>query len=146
MLKKCVIVITIFILGIIIGISIHKPKKESENNSISSEQSELDIPEHSETNSIARKDYPLIDIYFQSDSNYRVEIVDFMDNKKGKEVKGKGEYFQKLKGDFSVMTIPTGMGTTAEFYLSVYEDGKCIKELECISIESDVFVDKWIEK
>lgn len=51
-----------------------------------------------------------------------------------------------MKGDFSVMTIPTGMGTTAKFYLSVYEDDKCIKEMECVSIESDVFVDKWVEK
>lgn len=149
MLKKYVTII-IFILGVATGISISfsmfNQKKEDEIISVSSEQSGLDLPEFSKSNSIARIDYPLIDIYFESSSNYRVEIVDFMNNEIRKEIKEKGDYFQDIKGDFSIKVIPSGMGTTAEFYMFVYENDKCIKEIECVSIESDVFEGKWIEK
>lgn len=148
MLKKYVTIITIFIVGIATGISISfcmlNQKKEAEVISVSNEQSGLDFPESSKSNLIARIDYPLIDVYFQSSSNYRVEIVDFMNNEIRKEIKEKGDYFQYIKGDFSVKIIPSGMGTTAEFYLFVYENDKCIKEMECVSIESDVFEGKWI--
>ncbi len=159
MLKKCTVIITIFLLGIAIGIgvgvyfNVGNQKKTIKDISAESGQDKPDISKRPELDStgrnptfdstgripgidsIGRIDYPLIDIYFQPKSNYRIEITDFVNTEDRKEVRGKGNDFQYIKGDFSVVTFPTGLGTTPDFYLAVYEDDKCIKDMPCASIE-----------
>lgn len=90
--------------------------------------------------SVARIDYPLIDIYFDKNKKYKIIIKEFGDNQKiYKEYANTGEFFQYNKEKFSIATIPSGRGTTPEYILSVYEEDDCIKMIDCITIRTDFF-------
>lgn len=93
---------------------------------------------------IGRIDYPLIDVYFEHDKSYTLELVKFgEESKKEKEYTAKGDFFQFNKGDFSVITFPSGLGTTPSYYLSVYEGKKCIKWIECAVVRPGMMDGKW---
>ena len=52
-------------------------------------------------------------------------------------------FFQQNKGGFSILTVPSGIGTTPQFTLSIYEDDKCIKTIDCIEVRKGILDDKW---
>lgn len=107
---------------------------------------EEDIEEDTKLNqqeSLARIDYPLIDIYFMDDKEYRVELTKYMQDKIYKEYTDGGGFFQKNKGGFSILTVPTGMGTTPQFSLSIYEDEECIKTINCVKVRMGVLDGRW---
>lgn len=93
--------------------------------------------------SISRIDYPLIDIYFEKDKKYKVTITKYMESETYKEYADTGDFFQFNKENFSILTIPSGRGTTPEYILRVYEDDNCIKTIECSKIRAGVLDDKW---
>lgn len=92
--------------------------------------------------SIGRIDYPLIDVYFEHDKTYTLELVEF-GGKIEKEYSEKGDFFQYNKEYFSIITCPSGRGTTPPYMLSVYEGKKCIKTIDCAGIRPGMMDDKW---
>lgn len=94
-------------------------------------------------NSLARIDYPLIDLYFEHDKEYRVVLTKFMQDEICKEYTDTGDFFQQNKGNFSILTIPAGMGTTPPFSLCIYEEGECIKTIDCGEVRTGILDDKW---
>lgn len=93
--------------------------------------------------SISRIDYPLIDIYFESDKTYKVTVTEYMTNTVVKEYSDKGEFFEFNKEYFSILTVPSGRGTTPEYMLDIYEGEKRIKTLDCSMIREGVMDDRW---
>lgn len=94
--------------------------------------------------SIGRIDYPLLDIYFEEDKTYRLALVDYAPpNKVCKEYEDKGRFFQFNKEYFSIITLPSGRGTTPEYILEVYEGEKCIRQLDCVCVRPGVLDEKW---
>ena len=93
--------------------------------------------------SISRIDYPLIDIYFEKDKKYKVTITKYMESETYKEYVDTGDFFQFNKEKFSILTIPSGRGTTPEYILRVHEGDNCIKTIECSKIRAGILDDKW---
>lgn len=94
--------------------------------------------------SIGRVDYPMIDLYFDKDKEYRVILKDYMTGEIVKEYVDQGDFFQFNKEDFSIITAPSGRGTTPPYLLSIYEGKDCIKEIECMALGNDIMHDKWV--
>lgn len=63
------------------------------------------------------------------------------DNKIHKEYADTGNFFQYNKEKFSILTVPSGLGTTLDYVLEVYEEDVCIKTIECSQIRTDFFDD-----
>ena len=102
------------------------------------EEDDEDEDELSRQGSIARIDYPLIDIYFDKNKNYKVTIKEFGNSQEiYKEYKDKGDFFQFNKEKFSILTVPSGRGTTPKYILRVEEENECIKTIDCIEIRTD---------
>lgn len=106
-----------------------------------------------ENESIGRIDYPLIDIYFEKEKTYKITVQEYAKStapvrgeekaKEYREYEDKGDFFQSNKEYFSVITVPSGRGTTPAYILKVYEGKKCIKMLDCVTIREGIFDDKW---
>ena len=97
-----------------------------------------------EQGSIGRIDYPFIDIYFEKDKIYRVVLCRYMmADEIVKEYKDKGDFFNQNKKDFSIITIPAGLGTTPDYSLALYEGKKCIKAIDCVGVRPGVLDGKW---
>lgn len=92
--------------------------------------------------SISRIDYPLIDVYFEHDKSYTLELAKF-DGEKEKEYTAEGDFFQYNKENFSIITIPSGLGTTPDYVLSVYEGKKRIKIIDCAQVRPGMMDGKW---
>lgn len=92
---------------------------------------------------IARIDYPLIDIYFEAEKQYKIVITEYMQDKVYKEYEDKGVFFQNNKENISIITVPCGMGTTTKYTFSVYEGENCIKTLDCQEIRTGILDNKW---
>lgn len=106
------------------------------------EQFKKDVEEDEELvqkGAIGRIDYPLIDIYFDKNKNYRVILRELYsaDHEIQKEYTDTGDFFQFNKEKFSIVTVPSGMGTTLDYVLEVYEEDVCIKTIECSKIRTD---------
>ena len=110
------------------------PDKDTEQND------EADDKKFKKT--LSRIDYPLIDIYFEKDKEYRLELTDF-EGKKLKQFKESGDFFQANKEFFSIFTIPSGRGTTPPYILNVYEGKKGIMSIECSEVRQGVLDGKW---
>lgn len=111
--------------------------ERKENNEQFGEDDEKD-DELSRQGTIARIDYPLIDIYFDKNKNYKVTIKEFGNSQEiYKEYKDKGDFFQFNKEKFSILTVPSGRGTTPKYILRVEEENECIKTIDCIEIRTD---------
>lgn len=89
-----------------------------------------------------RIDYPLIDVYFEHDKTYTLELAKF-DGEKEKEYTAEGDFFQYNKENFSIITIPSGLGTTPDYVLSVYEGKKRIKIIDCAGVRPGMMDEKW---
>lgn len=89
-----------------------------------------------------RIDYPLIDVYFEHDKTYTLQLVKF-GGEKEKEYTAKGDFFQFNKENFSIITCPSGRGTTPGYVLSVYEGKKRIKDIDCFKIRPGMMDDRW---
>lgn len=92
---------------------------------------------------IARIDYPLIDIYFEAEKQYKIVITEYMQDKVYKMYEDKGVFFQDNKENISIITVPCGMGTTTKYTFSVYEGENCIKTLDCQEIRTGILDNKW---
>lgn len=92
--------------------------------------------------SISRIDYPLIDLYFEADKTYKLELAEYS-GEKIKEYSAKGDFFQFNKEYFSILTFPSGRGTTPDYILSVYEGKKRIKTIDCGMIRPGIMDGKW---
>ena len=111
--------------------------ERKENNEQLEEDDEKD-DEFSRQGTIARIDYPLIDIYFDKNKNYKVTIKEFGNSQEiYKEYKDKGDFFQFNKEKFSILTVPSGRGTTPKYIRRVEEENECIKTIDCIEIRTD---------
>lgn len=122
-MKRTFITVVISLLigclcGLNIGSSIFKqsdinevtvPVETFEPESLTNDEA-LDAELHN-LKSIARIDYPLIDIYFEKDKTYKKVVTDFSGDVI-KEYSDKGEFFQFNKEYLSVLTFPSGRGTT----------------------------------
>lgn len=117
--KIIIVVVSVLIGGIgggVISSCLHKPivlYKNNQERKESNEQFEKDLEEDEELirqGSVARIDYPLIDIYFDKSKKYKI-----------------------------IATVPSGRGITPEYILRVYEENDCIKTLDCITIRTDFF-------
>lgn len=118
------------------------------------EDERLDL-ELRQKGAIGRIDYPLIDIYFEKDKTYKVTVQRYANDLSDRgdtkpeayrEYEDKGGFFQQNKGDFSIMTIPSGLGTTPSYILKVYEGEKCIRTIDCMEIREGILDDKWKSK
>lgn len=94
--------------------------------------------------SIGRIDYPMIDLYFDKDKEYRVALKDYGTGEVIKEYVDKGDFFQFNKETFSIVTVPSGRGTTPPYLLSIYEEKDCIKEIDCMALGNDIMAGKWV--
>lgn len=92
--------------------------------------------------SIGRIDYPLIDVYFEHDKTYTLELVKF-GGEKEKEYSAKGDFFQYNKENFSIITVPCGLGTTPDYELALCEGKKLIKYMDCVEVRPGMMDDKW---
>ena len=112
--------------------------ERKEKNEQFEENDEKEDDELSRQDSIARIDYPLIDIYFDKNKNYKVTIKEFGNSQEiYKEYKYKGDFFQFNKEKFSILTVPSGRGTTPKYILRVEEENECIKTIDCVKIRTD---------
>lgn len=113
-------------------------KEKNEQFEKDEEDEEEEDDELSRQGSIARIDYPLIDIYFDKNKNYKVIIKEFGNSQEiYKEYIDKGDFFQFNKEKFSILTVPSGRGTTPEYILRVEEENECIKTIDCVKIRTD---------
>ena len=94
-------------------------------------------------NSIGRIDYPLIDLYFEGEKTYRLELVDYTGQNVVKEYTDQGDFFQFTKEYFSIITCPSGRGTTPPYILSIYEGETRIKDIDCVEVRPGILDDKW---
>lgn len=100
------------------------------------EQDSIEDEDLIKKGAIARIDYPLIDIYFEKEKQYKIVITEYMQDKVYKEYTDKGEFFQSNKGSISILTVSCGLGTTTKYTFSVYEGEKLIKTLDCQEIRT----------
>ena len=115
-----------------------KEKNEQFEEDEKDEEDDEDEDELSRQGSIARIDYPLIDIYFDKNKNYKVTIKEFGNSQEiYKEYIDKGDFFQFNKEKFSILTVPSGRGTTPKYILRVEEENECIKTIDCVKIRTD---------
>ena len=115
-----------------------KEKNEQFEEDVKDEEDDEDEDELSRQGSIARIDYPLIDIYFDKNKNYKVTIKEFGNSQEiYKEYIDKGDFFQFNKEKFSILTVPSGRGTTPKYILRVEEENECIKTIDCVKIRTD---------
>ena len=115
-----------------------KEKNEQFDDDEKDEEDDEDEDELSRQGSIARIDYPLIDIYFDKNKNYKVTIKEFGNSQEiYKEYIDKGDFFQFNKEKFSILTVPSGRGTTPKYILRVEEENECIKTIDCVKIRTD---------
>lgn len=146
--KIIIVVVSVLIGGIggfVINSLCYKSEILYENQEEGKENEQFEKDEEDDKKlirqgSIARIDYPLIDIYFDKNKKYKIVIKEFGDNQKTyKEYVDTGDFFQYNKEKFSIETIPSGRGTTPEYILSVYEEDDCIKMIDCSTIRTDFF-------
>lgn len=157
MKNKCIIVVLIlcFLIGGIGGYFIHPLLQKQTDAAIekavaavtaepeaTAKTDESEDAELIRNGAIGRIDYPLIDLYFSHEKMYTLELSKW-DGQKVKEYSAKGDFFQYNKGDFSIITCPSGMGTTPEYILAVYEGKKRIRVIDCAHVRSGMMDDKW---
>lgn len=137
--------------------SMPEPGKQPESGFIPPEKKEGNDDERQdkelrENESIGRIDYPLIDIYFEEEKTYKITVQEYgkgmaakgeEESKKYREYEDKGKFFQFNKESFSIITGPSGRGTTPSYILKVYEGKKCIKTIDCFRIREGILDNKW---
>lgn len=96
-----------------------------------------------EQETIARIDYPLIDLYFERDKTYKIAVIDYMDQTVVKEYEEKGDFFQFNKEFISILTCPAGRGTTPPYIFCIYEGDERIKDLDCFGVRPGILDGKW---
>lgn len=141
-----------FLIGGIGGYFIHSALQGeevmvSDKPAVTSAPAELSSDEEEDKkgtgqDSISRIDYPLIDLYFERDKTYKLELVEYS-GEAYKEYTAKGDFFQFNKENFSILTCPSGRGTTPPYILSVYEGKKRLKTLDCFGVRPGIMDDKW---
>lgn len=119
-----------------VSVSTPAPDKQEE------EDETLDA-ELNEQQSISRIDYPFIDLYFESNKTYQITLTEYGTNTIVKEYSDKGDFFQFNKEYFSILTVPSGLGTTPEYVLSIYEGEKRIKSMDCVRVREGILDDRW---
>lgn len=119
-------------------------KKQEEDESLDAELRQND--------SASRIDYPLLDIYFEKDKTYKVTVQQYSKpmlvrgeekSEEYREYEDTGEFFQHNKEYFSIITGPSGCGTTPAYILKVYEGEKCIRTMDCFRIREGILDNKW---
>lgn len=96
--------------------------------------------------SVGRIDYPLIDLYFEHDKTYKIVIREYMMDTVVDEYEAEGDFFQFNKEYISIVTCPSGRGTTPPFMFEIYEGDTLIKNIDCFEVRDGVLDDKWREK
>lgn len=96
-----------------------------------------------EQETMARIDYPLLDLYFESDKTYKIAVIDYMDQTVVKEYEEKGNFFQFNKEYISILTCPAGRGTTPPYIFCIYEGDERIKDLDCFEVRPGILDGKW---
>ncbi len=148
---KIIIVVASILVGGIGGFAInsylcYKPETPYESTEERNEQLEKDEEEDAKLtkqSSVSRIDYPLIDIYFEKNREYKIIVKEFGNKQKiYKEYTDTGDFFQYNKEKYSIVTIPSGRGITPEYIFSVYEGNDCIKTIDCITIRTDFPTEK----
>ena len=109
------------------------------------EDEELDAGQRKQ-DSIDRIDYPLIDLYFERDKTYKIVIKKYMMDTVVMEYEDEGDFFQFNKEYISILTCPSGRGTTPPFMFEIYDGDILIKNIDCFEVRSGILDDKWGKK
>lgn len=111
----------------------------------SEEDEKLDAGQRKQ-DSIDRIDYPLIDLYFERDKSYKIVIKKYMMDTVVMEYEDEGDFFQFNKEYISILTCPSGRGTTPPFMFEIYEGDTLIKDIDCFEVRAGILDDKWGKK
>ncbi len=131
-MKKYNFLFIVYIMSILatVLISYHVGVNVGEQSSVNEKVSILQSPPPT---SIAKIDYPLIDIAFNDGSDWIVVIRDGIDMENSSyKISHDEKELQINKEYLSVATFPAGRGTTADGCVYVYKDGELVKSVEYI--------------